>query len=94
MTVKPIIAEPIVKANAQGDPAPQAAPSKTEAVQVDDAQDMLCTVCNWVYEPAIGEPNQDVAAGTAWNDVPDFFLCPECGLGKDVFVAVAQSKAS
>ena len=55
---------------------------------------MLCTVCNWVYEPAIGEPNQDVAAGTAWNDVPDFFLCPECGLGKDVFVAVAQSKAS
>lgn len=101
MTIKPIIAEPIVKANVQGDPAPQvapsttqAAPSKTEAFQVDDAQDMLCTVCNWVYEPAIGEPNQDVAAGTAWNDVPDFFLCPECGLGKDVFVAVAQSKAS
>jgi anaerobic nitric oxide reductase flavorubredoxin len=71
-------------------PAPQA----TAEVQVDDSQNMLCTVCNWVYDPAIGEPNQGVEPGTPWNDVPDFFLCPECALGKDVFVPLAQSKAS
>jgi len=35
--------------------------------------------------PAIGEPMQDVQAGTAWCDVPDYFLCPECSMGKSVF---------
>ncbi|WP_068713081.1 anaerobic nitric oxide reductase flavorubredoxin [Vibrio tritonius] len=51
-----------------------------------DTQSMICTVCNWVYDPAIGEPNQDVMPGTAWDDVPDDFLCPDCNLGKDVFI--------
>ena len=54
----------------------------------DDKQRMLCTVCNWVYDPEIGEPNQGVEPNTAWIDVPDYFLCPECNLGKDVFVEV------
>ena len=47
---------------------------------------MICTVCNWVYDPAKGEPNQEIEAGTTWADVPEYFLCPECNLGKDVFV--------
>ncbi|MCG9728487.1 anaerobic nitric oxide reductase flavorubredoxin [Shewanella sp. Isolate13] len=51
-----------------------------------DTQSMVCTVCNWVYDPAIGEPNQNVAPGTTWSDVAVDFLCPECGLGKDVFL--------
>ena len=46
---------------------------------------MQCGVCQWIYDPAIGEPNQNVAPGTAWVDVPADFLCPECSLGKDVF---------
>ncbi|MBH1966906.1 MAG: rubredoxin [Pseudomonadales bacterium] len=45
----------------------------------------LCSVCQWIYDPAIGEPMQDVQAGTPWCDVPDYFLCPECSLGKSVF---------
>ncbi|MEX5385283.1 rubredoxin, partial [Cronobacter muytjensii] len=48
-------------------------------------QCMICTVCQWVYDPAQGEPNQDVAPGTPWDAVPETFLCPECGLGKSVF---------
>jgi len=52
---------------------------------VDRPLKMQCSVCQWVYDPAIGEPMQDVAAGTAWEQVPTSFLCPECGLGKDVF---------
>ena len=61
---------------------------------LDDSQDMLCTVCNWAYEPVLGEPNQDVEPGTPWNAVPDFFLCPNCGLGKDVFIPIEEKKAS
>ena len=53
---------------------------------------MLCTVCQWVYDPAQGEPNQQVAPGTPWADVPNAFLCPECGLGKEVFEIIASSK--
>ena len=48
-------------------------------------QCMICTVCQWVYDPAQGEPNQDVAPGTPWDAVPESFLCPECGIGKSVF---------
>lgn len=48
-------------------------------------QCMICTVCNWVYDPDLGEPNQEMQPGTQWKDVPDYFLCPDCGLGKDVF---------
>lgn len=46
---------------------------------------MQCSVCQWIYDPSLGEPLQDVAPGTTWSDVPDDFLCPECGLGKSVF---------
>ncbi len=46
---------------------------------------MQCSVCQWVYDPATGEPNQDVQPGTPWSEVPDNFLCPECSLGKEVF---------
>ncbi|MCD9504638.1 anaerobic nitric oxide reductase flavorubredoxin [Photobacterium phosphoreum] len=53
--------------------------------QTAGGQKMLCTVCQWVYDPALGEQNQGVAPGTAWEDVPDSFLCPECGIGKEVF---------
>jgi len=62
-------------------------------VQFDPATLMLCTVCQWVYDPAQGEPNQDIAPGTSWSEVPDYFLCPECGLGKDVFEEIKTKKA-
>ncbi|MCA4021899.1 anaerobic nitric oxide reductase flavorubredoxin [Vibrio vulnificus] len=57
-----------------------------DAAHSADCQCMVCTVCNWVYDPAKGEPNQGIEVGTTWADVPDYFLCPECHLGKDVFV--------
>jgi rubredoxin len=50
---------------------------------------MQCSVCQWIYDPELGEPLQDVAPGTPWSDVPDNFLCPECSLGKDVFDELA-----
>ncbi len=54
----------------------------------DAKQCMLCSVCNWVYDPEIGEQNQGVEPNTPWSLVPDDFLCPECHLGKDVFVEI------
>ncbi|MGY3870885.1 anaerobic nitric oxide reductase flavorubredoxin [Aeromonas crassostreae] len=61
---------------------PKAAPAVGEW---DDDQAMLCTVCQWVYDPAQGEPDQLVAPGTPWAQVPESFLCPGCGIGKEVF---------
>lgn len=45
----------------------------------------VCDVCGWVYDPAKGDPDNGVAAGTAFVDVPDDWVCPECGAGKDQF---------
>lgn len=47
-----------------------------------------CTVCNWVYDPAIGDPESGVAPGTPFEELPDDWTCPECGVGKDMFEEV------
>ena len=67
---------------------------KSAVTQFSADSSMLCTVCQWVYDPAQGEPNQDVASGTAWSEVPDYFLCPECGLGKDVFEEIKNKEVA
>lgn len=45
----------------------------------------VCDICGWVYDPAVGVPASGIAAGTAFEDLPDDFVCPECGAGKDSF---------
>lgn len=45
-----------------------------------------CVVCGWVYDEAQGEPEHGIAPGTRWADVPDDFVCPECGVAKTDFV--------
>ena len=42
-------------------------------------------VCGWVYDPAVGDPDGGIAPGTAFADIPDDWVCPVCGLGKDAF---------
>jgi rubredoxin len=51
-------------------------------------QKMVCDVCGWVYDPTPGDPDNGVAAGTAFADIPDDWVCPECGAGKDDFSPV------
>ncbi len=46
----------------------------------------VCEVCGYVYDPAIGDEDNGVKAGTAWENVPEEWLCPLCQEGKDVFV--------
>ena len=45
----------------------------------------VCTVCGYIYEEAAGDPDHGVAPGTAWVDVPEDYVCPLCGVGKDMF---------
>lgn len=41
--------------------------------------------CGYVYDPEVGDVDNGVPAGTAWEDVPEDWVCPICGLGKDAF---------
>ncbi len=45
----------------------------------------VCDICGYIYDPADGDPDNGVAAGTAWGDVPAEWVCPLCGAGKDQF---------
>ena len=44
-----------------------------------------CTVCEYVYDPSLGDPGNGIKLGTAFEDLPDTWVCPECGVGKDMF---------
>jgi rubredoxin len=45
----------------------------------------VCQVCGYVYDPAVGDLDNDVAPGTPFEEVPEDWVCPECGAGKDEF---------
>lgn len=45
----------------------------------------ICTVCGYVYNEEQGDPDNGIAAGTLWENVPEDFVCPLCGVGKDMF---------
>ncbi|WP_290651055.1 rubredoxin [Aquisalimonas sp.] len=45
----------------------------------------MCVVCGWIYEEEDGLPEEGIAAGTRWEDIPESFTCPECGAGKEDF---------
>ena len=48
-------------------------------------QKWMCQVCGYIYDPAKGDPANSVDPGTAFEDLPDDWVCPECGVGKDQF---------
>ncbi len=45
----------------------------------------VCSVCGYVYDPEEGAEDQGIAPGTPFEDLPDDFVCPVCGVGKDMF---------
>ncbi|MBC3795589.1 rubredoxin [Acetobacterium paludosum] len=51
-------------------------------------QKFECDVCGYVYDPALGDPDNGVAPGTAFADLPEDWECPTCGVGKDDFSAI------
>jgi rubredoxin len=45
-------------------------------------------VCGYIYDPEIGDPDNGIAPGTAFEDLPDDWVCPVCGMEKDAFTAI------
>lgn len=45
----------------------------------------VCTVCHYVYDPEVGDPDNGIAPGTPFEELPEDWTCPLCHLGKDVF---------
>jgi rubredoxin len=44
-----------------------------------------CRICGYIYDPDVGDPDNGVQPGTAFEDLPVTWVCPECGAGKDQF---------
>lgn len=44
-----------------------------------------CTVCEYIYDPEKGDPENGINPGTAFADLPESWVCPECNVGKDSF---------
>jgi rubredoxin len=48
-------------------------------------QKYVCSICGWVYDPEEGLPDEGIEPGTPFDDLPDDFVCPECGADKELF---------
>lgn len=53
-----------------------------------DMKKYVCTVCGYIYDPEVGDPENGIEPGTEFSDLPDDWLCPECGVGKEEFEEV------
>ena len=45
----------------------------------------ICDVCGYIYDPVAGDLDNGIAPGTKFEDIPDDWVCPLCGVGKDQF---------
>jgi rubredoxin len=44
----------------------------------------ICTVCDYIYDPEKGDPDSGIEPGTAFEDIPEDWVCPLCGVGKKI----------
>jgi rubredoxin len=45
----------------------------------------VCDVCGYIYDPEVGDPDGGIEPGTAFEDIPEDWVCPECGVTKENF---------
>lgn len=50
----------------------------------------VCTVCDWVYDPQKGDPENGILPGTTFDELPEDWVCPVCGVGKESFEEVSE----
>lgn len=55
-------------------------------------QKWICEVCDYVYDPEQGDPDQGIEPGTPFEDLPDDWRCPDCGVGKEDFRPVEDAE--
>lgn len=58
------------------------------AEQIKTSRKWMCANCGYVYDQKKGDPEGGIAPGTAWDDIPDEWRCPDCGAGKSDFEMV------
>jgi len=63
-------------------------PKKISEQGANNMKKYKCLMCGYIYDPAEGDPDNDVEPGTAFEDLPDDWVCPDCGAGKDEFEPV------
>ena len=61
----------------------QTSKNKTETLQ--DTKRYMCLICGYIYDEAEGWPDDGIAPGTKWEDIPLNWSCPDCGAGKEDF---------
>ena len=54
------------------------------------SQKYICNICGYVYEPETGDPDNGISPGTAFEDIPDDWVCPICGVTKEDFSPVEE----
>jgi rubredoxin len=52
---------------------------------MSDFKKYECVICGFIYDEAEGLPDDGIAAGTKWEDIPDDWECPDCGISKSDF---------
>ena len=50
-----------------------------------DARRFICAACGYIFDEAEGDPDSGLPAGTRWEDIPEEWVCPECGVDKSYF---------
>lgn len=56
---------------------------------VKDQSKYICEICGYIYDPAKGDPSEGISAGTSFNELPDSWRCPYCGVDKTMFKKVS-----
>lgn len=54
-------------------------------VEASSMSKYQCTICGYVYDPAVGDPDSGIAPGTSFDELPNDWVCPICGADKDAF---------
>lgn len=60
-------------------------PRMSDVAAITTFRTWMCVVCGFIYNEAEGLPEEGIAPGTRWDDVPDSWTCPDCGVTKDDF---------
>jgi rubredoxin len=61
------------------------APTNHPTEGVEPMPKWRCVPCDYVYDPEKGDPENGIAPGTAFEDLPEDWVCPDCSAGKDMF---------
>ena len=52
----------------------------------------VCEPCGYEYDPEVGDPENGIAPGTSFEELPEDWVCPICGMGKEVFIRLKMSR--